>query len=125
MRSSYLLIALGFLILLAGAAFALNHKSSLGTYSGSDTITSDTSSLSTTTPMASLKLTSSAFEEGSSIPSKYTCDGPGITPPLSISGVPAGAKSLALIIDDPDIPQQFKDQMHIQEYVHWVLFNIP
>ena len=65
----------------------------------------------------SLQLASSAFTEGSAIPSKYTCDGQDISPPLKWSSVPPGAKSLALICDDPDAPGGM--------WVHWVLYNIP
>jgi Raf kinase inhibitor-like YbhB/YbcL family protein len=72
-----------------------------------------------------LTLTSSAFQEGKSIPSLYTCDGKNIHPPLSISGVPTSTKSFVLIVTDPDIPQAVKDAMHISMFDHWVLFNIP
>lgn len=64
-----------------------------------------------------LELTSIAFKNGSGIPSKYTCDGSDVSPPLSWSGVPAGTKSLALIADDPDAP--------MGTWVHWVAWNIP
>ena len=57
---------------------------------------------------------------------KYTCDGERrLSPPLSISGVPAKAKSLALIMDDPDIPQFAKDKLGIEVFDHWTLYNIP
>ncbi len=69
-----------------------------------------------------MKLTSPAFTEGGKIPSKFTCEGENINPELNISGVPAGAKALVLIIDDPDVPEFVrKDRM----YDHWVVFNIP
>ncbi|HMA89346.1 MAG TPA: YbhB/YbcL family Raf kinase inhibitor-like protein [Burkholderiales bacterium] len=68
------------------------------------------------------KLTSSAFAEGGAIPSKYTCDGQDVSPPLDWSGVPAGAKSLALIVDDPDAPDPKAPKM---TWVHWVLYDIP
>jgi len=64
-----------------------------------------------------LKITSPAFKEGEMIPSRYTCDGDNVSPPLEWSGIPSNAKSLALIMDDPDAP--------IGTFVHWVVFNIP
>jgi Raf kinase inhibitor-like YbhB/YbcL family protein len=69
-----------------------------------------------------MKLTSPVFSEGGKIPSKYTCEGENINPELVISGVPSHAKSLVLIMDDPDVPEYIrKDGM----YDHWVVFNIP
>jgi len=71
----------------------------------------------------SIQLTSSAFEYNGSIPSKYTCDENGrLSPPLSISGVPEKTVSLALIMDDPDVPKQLRPE---GVFDHWVLFNIP
>ncbi|MBI2061069.1 MAG: YbhB/YbcL family Raf kinase inhibitor-like protein [Nitrospirae bacterium] len=64
-----------------------------------------------------MELKSSAFKAGDAIPAKYTCDGQDISPPLDWSGVPTGAKSLALISDDPDAP--------VGTWVHWVMWNIP
>ncbi len=64
-----------------------------------------------------IHIESSAFSEGGKIPRQYTCDDKDISPPLSWSGVPEGAKSLALICDDPDAPSK--------TWVHWVLFNLP
>ena len=64
-----------------------------------------------------MELKSSAFEAGGMIPKKYTCDGPDVSPPLSWSDIPAKAKSLALIADDPDAP--------MGTWVHWVAWNIP
>ena len=69
-----------------------------------------------------LKITSTAFQQGGSIPSQYTCEGKDISPPLSWSGVPANAKSVAMIVDDPDAPDPAKPQ---RVYVHWVVYNIP
>lgn len=72
--------------------------------------------------MGTLKLTSSAFEHNSKIPSLYTCDSDNVNPPLSISSVPKGTQSLALIMDDPDVPKNLRaDGM----WDHWVVFNVP
>jgi len=71
-----------------------------------------------------LILSSTAFKNTGTIPSKYTCDDENINPPLSISGVPEGTVTLALIMDDPDIPQQFKDEMGIDSFDHWAVYNI-
>jgi Raf kinase inhibitor-like YbhB/YbcL family protein len=68
-----------------------------------------------------LTLTSSAFEPNGPIPPIYTCDGNDISPPLAWSGLPAGTKSLALIVDDPDAPDPAAPQ---RTWVHWVLYNI-
>ena len=73
-----------------------------------------------------MKLMSAAFENGGMIPAKYTCDGDKLlSPPLSISGVPEAAKSLVLIMDDPDIPEAVQKSRGIEAFDHWVLFNIP
>ncbi len=63
-----------------------------------------------------IELTSSAFKEGESIPSKFTCEGPDVSPALEWSGVPESAKSLAMICDDPDAP--------VGTWVHWVLYEL-
>lgn len=62
-------------------------------------------------------LKSSAFQDNDLIPVKFTCDGEDISPPLIWEGAPAGTKSFALIVDDPDAPMGVWD--------HWILFNIP
>ncbi|MBI5145130.1 MAG: YbhB/YbcL family Raf kinase inhibitor-like protein [Candidatus Omnitrophica bacterium] len=64
-----------------------------------------------------MKLTSPVFENNNYIPAKYTCEGDDINPALAIEGIPQGAKSLALIMDDPDAP--------MGTWVHWVVFDIP
>ena len=64
-----------------------------------------------------VKLSSDAFENNAMIPQAYTCDGEDISPPLKITGVPDKAKSLALIMDDPDAP--------MGTFTHWIIWNIP
>jgi Raf kinase inhibitor-like YbhB/YbcL family protein len=64
-----------------------------------------------------MKITSPAFEHEGKIPSKYTCYGKNILPPFQFAEVPKEAKSLALVMDDPDAPMGTFD--------HWVVWNIP
>ncbi len=65
---------------------------------------------------------SPAFPDGGSIPPRYTCDGKDISPPLLWQGIPAGTRSLALIVDDPDAPDPAAPKM---VWVHWVVHNMP
>ncbi|HEY4735629.1 MAG TPA: YbhB/YbcL family Raf kinase inhibitor-like protein [Gemmatimonadaceae bacterium] len=69
-----------------------------------------------------LTITSAEFEQGGEIPARFTCEGDDISPPLAWSQTPASAKTLALIVDDPDAPDPAKPQ---RVYVHWVVYNIP
>jgi Raf kinase inhibitor-like YbhB/YbcL family protein len=64
-----------------------------------------------------ITLKSPAFTQGEPIPEEYTCDGRNISPPLQWSDVPEGAKSLAMIVDDPDAPRGL--------FTHWIIYNIP
>jgi len=66
--------------------------------------------------MSELSIASKAFLPGGMIPSKYTCDGADVSPPLLIGNVPEKTRSLALIVDDPDAP--------VGTWVHWVVWNI-
>ena len=65
---------------------------------------------------AKMKITSSAFQEGGDIPSKFTCDGADMNPALRFEGAPGEAKSLLLIVDDPDAP--------VGLFTHWLAWNI-
>ncbi len=69
-----------------------------------------------------MQLTSTAFKQGEKIPSIYTCDGDNVNPPLEITGVPHEAKSLVLIMDDPDVPKHLRED---GMWDHWVVFDIP
>lgn len=63
-----------------------------------------------------MKITSTAFEHNKPIPTKYTCKGEGISPPLKISDTPTSAKSLVLIVEDPDAPSGL--------WTHWTAWNM-
>ena len=67
--------------------------------------------------MGKLIVTSPAFGDKSRIPSKYTCDGDDVNPPIMIEGIPEAAESLVLIVDDPDAPRGTWD--------HWIVWNMP
>ncbi|MFB3916227.1 MAG: YbhB/YbcL family Raf kinase inhibitor-like protein [Terriglobales bacterium] len=66
---------------------------------------------------SSFALKSGAFQQGEFIPTQHTCQGQDVSPALNWNGAPAGTKSLALIVDDPDAPAG--------TWTHWVLFNLP
>ena len=67
-------------------------------------------------------ISSTAFKAKSEIPARFTCDGKDISPPLTWTDVPAGAKSLVLIVDDPDAPDPAAPT---RTWVHWLLYNLP
>ena len=69
-----------------------------------------------------LTLTSLSFTHGGELPKECTCEGADASPQLAWSGVPPGAKSLALIVDDPDAPDPAAPR---RVWVHWVLYNLP
>jgi len=69
-----------------------------------------------------LTLKSDAFGRGEAIPSKYTCEGQDISPPLAWDGVPENVRSLVLIVDDPDAPDPKAPKT---TWVHWVVYNLP
>jgi Raf kinase inhibitor-like YbhB/YbcL family protein len=64
-----------------------------------------------------MEIKSAAFNDGESIPKKYTCEGPNVSPPLQFLNVPPEAKSLLLLVEDPDAAAK--------PWVHWFVFNIP
>lgn len=114
MRTAYALEGVAFILLIVMAeTFAARSIHPSFSWSNNAIISTNTIPMTT----ATLTLTSPAFVEGTSIPSAYTCDGQDVHPELQITGVPGDAKSLVLIMDDPDSPTGTWD--------HWVVFNIP
>ena len=111
LRNSLLFVGIGAIVIIAGAVIITNRDST----SGAGAVSENKNMPST------LTLSSSAFDDGQTIPSKYTCDGDSVSPPLSFGGVPEGTKSLALIVDDPDVPKKLKPD---GVFDHWTLFNI-
>jgi len=99
-----------YLLLLSVIALLLCGHSAVEKKSGKE-------KFSSTQNLHVMKIESPAFKQGESIPAKYTCKGADINSPLHIADVPANAKSLALIMDDPDAP--------VGTWVHWLLWNIP
>jgi len=108
MRAAYFLLGIAFLIII-GSTLYFSPKNE-NTLPGIQAIME--------TPMT---LTSAAFKGGDTIPSKFTCDGDSISPPLSIDGVPEGTVSLVLIMDDPDVPKALKPD---GVFDHWVLYGL-
>jgi Raf kinase inhibitor-like YbhB/YbcL family protein len=64
-----------------------------------------------------ITVSSPAFTNGGAIPSKYTCDGEGASPPIAWTGLPVGTKTVAVLVDDPDAPHG--------TFVHWIVFDVP
>lgn len=75
-----------------------------------------------TVVQSGMLIRSEAFGPRGEIPQKFTCEGTNVSPPVSWEGIPASAKSLVLIVDDPDAPDPKAPKM---TWVHWVVFNIP
>ena len=115
MKTAYVLQGILFLGVVLIAVYAMQLKQA-----PKQSVTIDKTN---STMLNQLSITSTAFEQNARIPSKYTCDGDrSVSPPLVFAGVPEGAKSLALIMDDPDVPKV----LHADGvFDHWVLFNIP
>lgn len=69
-----------------------------------------------------MRICSDAFDHEHAIPKEHTCEGQNTSPPLAWNDIPEGAKSLVLIVDDPDAPDPAAPKM---TWVHWVLYNLP
>lgn len=103
----YLLLTI-FVILLLGGVYV--------------TYTLFSSSESSAQKHMALSITSSAFKNAEPIPQKYTCDADATNPPLTISGIPEGTVSLALLMQDLDVPKALKSD---GTFDHWVIYSIP
>ncbi len=73
-------------------------------------------------PVSTMRVTSPSFEANGPIPARYTCEGEDVSPALAWTGVPSRARSLVLIVDDPDAPDPAAPT---RTWVHWVLYNLP
>ncbi len=114
MRNTYVLLGITTILILTGAWYAFN-RSSMNSEQNANITSSSSESMT-------LSLSSPAFQTGASIPSQFTCDAENVSPPFAIAGTPEGAKSLVLIVDDPDVPKALKPD---GVFDHWTLFNIP
>ena len=115
-------IAILIALLISGCGISDSDTDS-GTESSTDNDSDDESETA-----VSFSLTSSAFQDGEEIPSKYTCEGRSTNPPLTISGIPVGTNKLVLFLDDLDGSPQGtigKDPQVTTSWNHWVVFNIP
>jgi Raf kinase inhibitor-like YbhB/YbcL family protein len=110
-----------FLLLLGVAAFACGRQEKPPGINDSSAAVAVTSTGPAGSYPMTLKVTSSAFQQGGSIPTQYTCEGKDISPPIAWGGLPNNTKSVAMIVDDPDAPDPAKPQ---RVYVHWVVYNI-
>ncbi|WP_208023506.1 YbhB/YbcL family Raf kinase inhibitor-like protein [Halorussus pelagicus] len=93
-----------------------------GTRDGQETTTGEQATTTegeqtTTEDGGEFALSTDAWENGETIPTRYTCDGENVSPPLSISNPPEGTEAFALVMDDPDAPSP--------PFVHWLLWNVP
>ena len=119
-------VAIALLPLMLAACSKSDQQASGDTAAVTAAVTADTAGSASQTPPApsamAFTLTSPAFAPNGSIPTKYTCEGDATSPPLEWSGAPSGTKSIALVVEDPDVPDPAKPQ---RTYVHWVVYNIP
>lgn len=120
MRTAYALLGVVWVIIIVALWWSVNRSFTPAPYSA--TVKSNASS-SMLDQLSTLNISSRVFEYGGMMPPRYTCDDPTPHhPPLEFAGVPEAAKSLVLIMDDPDVP---KALLPSGVFDHWVLYNIP
>lgn len=120
MRTAYSFLGILFILIFTSAFFLINNKED----KGNKNTELSSANLKTSQENMLFSLTSSVFRPGGAIPSRFTCDGENINPELTITDVPEGTKSLALLMDDPDIPDFVKESRGIEKFDHWIIFNI-
>ena len=113
-RRRYLVAAVS--AALAGCGFTVEERTVTGDSGGTPTGGGpSTGSTRTGSPATPLTVSTSAFEDGETIPSEYTGAGADRSPPLTVESVPEDGETLALVVDDPDA----------NGFVHWLLWNVP
>jgi Raf kinase inhibitor-like YbhB/YbcL family protein len=111
-----------FLLVGVGAAMSGCSKDSISAADAAqNTGTAKDPLLTVPAPTSELNLSSPAFTANGAIPKKYTCQGEDVSPKLNISGVPAGTKSLILVVDDPDAPDPAAPK---RDFIHWIVFDL-
>lgn len=116
MRVAWVLQGVGYVVIAVALFYVLSDRQS--STPTASLATQHQSEITTNT----MQLRSPAFGHEEVIPSKYTCDGDNISPPLAIDDIPEGTVSLVLIVEDPDVPKSVRED---GMWNHWVLFNIP
>ncbi len=121
MKNTSIILVVIIILLIVGAIYVFNRTETPVLNTQQNTEVQDTID-NTAQVDPGFQIVSSAFKEGESIPSKYTCDGDDVSPPLTINNAPTTTKTFALIMHDPDIPKNLRAS---GTFNHWVVFNIP
>lgn len=131
MKGAYTILGLAFLFLIIAVMMAFSRTDREGSdtqlltkHATSTQEVVGSNATSTMQEASTFTLSSEAFSNGEFIPSVHTCDGENVNPPLTISNVPDGTVTLALLVDDPDIPEEVKQKMNIEVFDHMVVYNI-
>jgi Raf kinase inhibitor-like YbhB/YbcL family protein len=125
MRQAFMLLGLMTCIVAVGAFFALKDAPTTIEGDREDVITTNDTMTNEQYEDGAFSLTAPSFDEGGSIPTRYTCDGENVSPELHIQNPPEGAVSFVLVMDDADIPAEVKERLGVEKFDHWALYNIP